>query len=521
MSTLLAPSLRQRVARLRWALPLAIGLLAVGYELGPGRWIHDYLGAGDYFDLDILFYATAAPLLAFWVLSLISQWLDERDRAEVQARATEQRLASVMAASADAILALDAAGRIAAWNAGAELIFGYPAEAMLGRPLTELLLPGEAAEVELRWLMDDARRAGFVRGHETTGRDQAGRTLALELTLTRLGDPAGPPAGWSVILRDVSDRQRREAEIHRLNASLNEQVAERTRELGQKVAELARANTELQKLDQTRSEFVSLVSHQIRAPLTNIRGAVELMGSDCAAVNATCGRMFTIMNQQAERLDHLVRDVLSAARLEAGEMLFQAEPTSLLPVAQQVAEQMRARAGGTRGLGRPIQLPTKPGLPLVLADRDRVAEVLANLLDNADKYSPPGEPVVIDLRADQTEVTVTVTDAGHGLPPGALDHVFDKFYRGDNSDSQAVYGYGLGLYVCRRLIEAQGGRIWAENGPRGGAVFSFTLPVAAALAPSAAIPPSAALAPGAALGPGGALAPARPPAPGRPAPRLV
>lgn len=295
------------------------------------------------------------------------------------------------------------------------------------------------------------------------------------MTLTYLAARAGV-AGWSVILRDVTDRQRRDAEIRRLNASLNEQVAERTGELSDKVAQLARANAELQKLDQTRNEFVSLVAHQIRAPLTNMRGAVERMGNDCHVVNATCTRMFAIMNQQAERLDHLVRDVLNAARLEAGQMLMQAEPISLLPVVQQVADQTRARAGA----GRTIRLPTKPGLPLVFADRDRVAEVLANLLDNADKYSPPGEPVTVDVRADQTEVTVTIADAGRGLPPGALEHVFEKFYRADNSDSQAVYGYGLGLYVCRRLIEAQGGRIWAENGPRGGAVFSFALPVAGA-----------------------------------------
>jgi len=312
-----------------------------------------------------------------------------------------------------------------------------------------------------------------VRGHEMPGRDRAGHTLALELTLTYLPSQSGQPAGWSVILRDVTERQRREAEIHQLNASLNEQVADRTRELAEKVAQLARANEELQKLDQTRNEFVSLVSHQIRAPLTNIRGAVERMGTDCAAANATCLRMFTIMSQQADRLDHLVHDVLSAARLEAGELLLHSEPISLLPVMQQVVEQVRARAAG-----RAIQVPTKPGLPLVFADRDRVAEVLSNLLDNADKYSPRNQPVVLDVRADQSEVTVSVADSGRGLTPATLAHVFDKFYRGDNSDSQAVYGYGLGLYVCRRLIEAQGGRIWAENGPQGGAVISFALPVA-------------------------------------------
>jgi two-component system sensor histidine kinase KdpD len=86
--------------------------------------------------------------------------------------------------------------------------------------------------------------------------------------------------------------------------------------------------------------------------------------------------------------------------------------------------------------------------------------------------------VVIDVRADQTEVTLSVRDYGPGLPPGDLDRVFEKFYRADTSDSQATYGYGLGLYICRRLVEAQSGRIWAENAPGGGAIFSFTLPVA-------------------------------------------
>ena len=124
----------------------------------------------------------------------------------------------------------------------------------------------------------------------------------------------------------------------------------------------------------------------------------------------------------------------------------------------------------------------KPGLPLVFADRDRVAEVLANLLDNADKYSLPGRHVDVDIQADQIEVIVSVRDWGRGLPPNDLDHVFDKFYRADSSDAQTAYGYGLGLYVCRQLVQAQGGRIWAENTPEGsGAVLSFALPLIGSL----------------------------------------
>jgi PAS domain S-box-containing protein len=467
------PTLQQRIAILRWALPLLVATLAVVYQLGPARWVHDTYGHDVHYVVEIMFYATVGPLLAFWTLTRISRWLDEKERAEQQARASERRLASITAASADAILGLDSAGRIESWNRGAELLFGHSADQFRGRLLTDLLGGGEAAEVELRWLVEAVQQAGFVRGHETTGWDAGGRPVAVELTATRLADEAERYLGLSVILRDITDRKRREEEIRRLNASLMEQVAERTRELAEKVEALGRANVELQKLDRMRSEFVSLVSHQLRAPLTNMHGAVEHIGANCGIMNATCVRMLTILNQQVERLDRLVRDVLNTARIESGDLILQPEPVSVLPVVQQVVEQIRART-----TDRPFSLPTKPGLPFVFADRDRVAEVLANLLDNADKYSPRGKDVNVEVRADETEVTLSVRDAGPGLPPKDLERVFDKFYRADNSDAQTAYGYGLGLYVCRRLVEAHGGRIWAENAPGGGAVFSFTLPVA-------------------------------------------
>jgi signal transduction histidine kinase len=133
---------------------------------------------------------------------------------------------------------------------------------------------------------------------------------------------------------------------------------------------------------------------------------------------------------------------------------------------------------GARTEGRIIKILETPGLPLFYADRDRVAEVLVNLLDNADKYSPPGNEITIKARADEVEVVVSVRDHGIGLPPDDLKRVFEKFYRADSSDSQASYGYGLGLYVCRLLVEAQGGRIWAESFPQDGAIFSFAMPIA-------------------------------------------
>lgn len=182
--------------------------------------------------------------------------------------------------------------------------------------------------------------------------------------------------------------------------------------------------------------------------------------------------MFTILDEQVLRLDRLVEGVLNISRLEGGELVVQKEPTSVLPVVKQIVEQTRARSGE-----RPIHLPLKPGLPLVYTDRQHLSEILTNLLDNADKYSPPGSEVSIDVRANETEVVLSVHDAGPGLSENDLSRVFEKYYRADGSDSQTAYGYGLGLYVCRSLVETLGGRIWAENHPDGGAVFSFSLPV--------------------------------------------
>lgn len=413
------------------------------------------------------------PFTAFLTLRRFVGWLEEKERAERKVRATERRLASITSASADAILGLNAAGRIESWNRGAEMLFGFWADEIHGHPLTDLLTGGESAHVECRWLIDTTQTTGFVRGHETTCRDADGRIVQVELTATRLAEVPGENLGLSVILRDVTERKRRDDEIQRLNVNLSEQVAERTRELAEKVEQLARANTELRKLDQMRSEFVSLVSHQIRAPLTNMNGAVAQIATNCATMNPTCDRMVVILHQQVERLDRLVRDVLNTASIEAGELTLHSEPISVLPTVRQVIEQIRART-----VGRVFHLPDKPGLPLVFADRDRVTEVLANLCDNADKYSPPDKPIIVEARADETEVTLSVRDFGAGVLPNDLERIFEKFYRADSSDSQAAYGYGLGLYICRNLVQAHRGRIWAENHPDGGAVFSFTLPIA-------------------------------------------
>lgn len=465
-------SLTKRINFLQKFFPLSLVLLVVVYQLGPARWIHDSYGHFAHYAMEIVFYATLGPALTYWILQRIKRWQAEKEQAEIQVRSIERRLASITTASADAIVGADTEGRIDFWNIGAELLFGYSANEIRSQHLSVLLGGATSPKVELQWLEEIVQQEGFMRGHETFCRDAKGRSIEVELTATRLHDEWDNYAGISYIMRDITERKRRREEIERLNASLNQQVIERTRELEEKVALLARANADLQKLDQMRSEFVSLVSHQLRAPLTNMNGAVTRIQNDCAIITPGCSRMLNILNQQTMRLERLVNDVLNSTRLESGELKMHLEPVSTMPVVHQVVEQ--SLAGNS---DRPIRVKGKSGLPLVIADRDRVAEILINLLDNADKYSPAGKEVIVDVRADQTEVTISVIDSGAGLSSEEADRVFDKFFRTDNSDSQRAYGYGLGLYVCRLLVELQGGRIWVENNLDGGANFSFSLPV--------------------------------------------
>jgi PAS domain S-box-containing protein len=464
-------NLQARIKVIRWIIPIGLLILAVGYQFGPARWMHDNIGDDAHFLIEILFYGLVGPSIVYLAFNQIQQWLLEKDRAENIARTTQLKLASITEASADAIIGLTPDGIIESWNRGAEQLLGYYKNEIVELPFSSLIGEKESSHVEWDWLSDTVQKSGFIRGYETNFRRANDDLVTVELTATHMTDEQGVPTGYSMILRDITERKNREAEIHQLNTQLNDLVQARTQELDEKVDELAIANEQLKKLDETRSEFVSLVSHQIRAPLTNIRGAVEKMQLDRLEISDDSFRLLSIIDQQAERLNRLVRDVLNANQIETGQLILQKEPLSILPLIEQSVEQLHSRSQ------KQINIPVKPGLPMVFSDFDRVMEVMMNLLDNAAKYSPPESEIHIDAHANQSEITVSIRDYGEGITAQELPKIFKKFYRSDSSDSQKVYGYGLGLYICRRLVEAMGGKIWAENHPSGGAIFSFTLPI--------------------------------------------
>lgn len=404
-----------------------------------------------------------------WFDQVVHRIAKAPDNGRSAPTAARAPLASAWENLPDPALMIDPHGRVLSCNRAFGDALGMPPEAIAGRRLAGVLGREEGRSVALSWLLEALERQPELRGFEIDLPGPAGAVRTYEGAARKVETEDG--VQLVLTWRDVTERSRQERVLRSRLANLEEQVTEQTAELADKVKALARANSELQELDQQRAELISLVSHQIRAPLTNMLGAVERMSDACPSPTSVCGRMFGILRDQTLRLNRLVRDVLSMTRIETGDLAVQIEPVSVMPILQQTVDQISARGE------RSFNLPYAPVLPLVMADRDCLAEVLANLLDNADKYSPPEAAVEVEVRATEREVVLSVLDAGPGLSEGDLDRVFDKFYRAERGDSQRSYGYGLGLYVCRRLIEAQDGRIWAENRSEGGARFSLALGV--------------------------------------------
>lgn len=289
----------------------------------------------------------------------------------------------------------------------------------------------------------------------------------------------GPIAVWFVLKligHWLKEKEEAEAEVYRLNAELQQRVEERTSELRKKNEALAMANADLQQLDRMKSEFVSLVSHELRAPLTNMRSALELIEGEDNSLDPSGAPVLAIMNEQVGRLTRMVDEVLNVSRIEAGGMNVTRAKVDVLLVADQVVDEFSARQTGHR-LRRP---PGHPH-PQVWADRDYLYEVITNLVDNAMKYSRVGSDVTMAVEVHDGEAIISITDQGPGIFPQDRERIFEKFHRLDTGDSKETYGYGLGLYICRRLVEAMEGKIWVESQPGKGATFKIALPLASRL----------------------------------------
>ena len=230
------------------------------------------------------------------------------------------------------------------------------------------------------------------------------------------------------------------------------------------------------ELERLRAEFLAMVSHELRAPLTSIKGSTATLLQAASDLDpAEMLQFHRIIDEQSDYMRDLIGDLLDIARIKTGELSVAPEPVEVVRLLDEA--RTRSLSGGARN---EVGIDLSPNLPLVMADRRRIVQVLTNLLANAVRYSQDPFAIRVSAVLEDTHVAISVTDEGAGLTAAALPHVFGRFSRAEQSESSPhSEGAGLGLAISKGIVEAHGGRIWAESdGPGRGARFTFTLPVA-------------------------------------------
>lgn len=250
----------------------------------------------------------------------------------------------------------------------------------------------------------------------------------------------------------------------RLAVHGNDELAELTRSFNQMAASL-------DEVEAMRRALIADVSHELKTPLASIRGYMEGLQD---GILPPSPEIFQLVHHEAGRLERLVHDLQELSRAEAEQLQLQIAPRDALALATAAADWLRPQFE-ERGIGLTLDLPAHP--VQVRADFDRVRQVLLNLLGNALQYTPEGGQVTLHVRPERDAVRFAVQDTGIGLAAADLERVFQRFYRVDRSRSRASGGSGIGLTIARYIVEAHGGRIWAESaGPGQGCTFAFTLP---------------------------------------------
>jgi PAS domain S-box-containing protein len=348
----------------------------------------------------------------------------------------KRRLDAILEYSADGVLILDSAQRIQVFNRALSRLTGWEAADALGRHHDEVI---RWAHLETNRDLSDAVAGGWPL--------PSARPLYVEGDLRRKN---GGTVSVGIIYAPLFGHDRR-----LVNVIAN-----------------VRDITRFREADEIKSTFVSVISHELKTPVALIQGYAEtLLRKDARWDPQTRQESLEVILEEADRLHHLIDNLLDASRLEAGKLPLEREPMALDAVAERVAERFRTQTDVHE-----IQVDFPDEFPVIEGDPTRLEQVINNLLSNAIKYSPEGGLIEMRGRSNADEVIVTVADQGVGIPFEEQPHIFESFFRGSREYQQQTSGAGLGLYLAKAIIEAHGGRIWVESNPGEGAAFSLALP---------------------------------------------
>lgn len=358
--------------------------------------------------------------------------ITERKRAEEQLRQNEERYRAIIENMISGLVLTDERGIIQLLNPAAAKIFGYEKGELIGQHLA-ILLPDSIGKERVSFLKN-ARQKALGRVTEWEGKRRSGEVFPLELTFYEFSSPEGRRLAGNI--RDLSERR---------------------------------------EVDRLKQEFISTVSHELRTPLASMRGSLRLLSSGLfGELPPEANELIAVADRNAVRLIALINDILDLERLEHGKVKLHFSAQPLAHILARARESVQALAAQQK-----IQLNISPVDLTVVADGDRIVQVIVNLLSNAVKFSPAGSAIQVSASEQNGWIEVRVTDQGRGIPAAYLDKVFERFRQVEASDDREKGGTGLGLAICKNIIEQHHGVIGVESVEGRGSTFWFRLPAVA------------------------------------------
>jgi PAS domain S-box-containing protein len=376
------------------------------------------------------------------IKAIVSNFHDISARKETEAllaRELEQReeehyrFEAIVESSNDAIVGKTLDGVITSWNQAAERLFGYSAGEAIGKHIT-LIIPPELYQEEAD-IISKLRRGEPIRHYETVRVRKDGSRVDLSLSISPIKNRWGKIIGASKIARDI---------------------------------------TEQKELERRKDAFISMASHELKTPVTSLKGFTQVLARRYKRQNDEEGhRIVSRLDSQLNKLTSLINDLLDISKMQAGELEYREEPFELGTLMQEIVEQVQEISPKHRLLLESLEQVH------VFGDRDRIGQVIMNLLTNAIKYSPIADRVIIRVRADPQNdmAVVSVQDFGIGITEDQQQHIFERFYRVKGAMEQTFPGLGIGLHISNEIIKRHRGTIQVQSRKGIGSTFSFTLPL--------------------------------------------
>jgi PAS domain S-box-containing protein len=385
-----------------------------------------------------------------------------RKRVEAEQQKLDQRLRdqhfytrSLIESNIDALMTTDAAGIITDVNRQMEALTGCTRDELIGAPFKNYFTDPERAAAGIKLVLREKK----VTNYELTARARDGKMTVVSYNATTFYDRDRTLQGVFAAARDITERKHIEQMLQEKNLELEsaKSVAEQTVE-------------RLEEVEQLTKGFLSTVSHELRTPLTSIRGSLGLLASGAAGpLSDHVVEVVALAERNAIRLMALIEDILDLERLETGKIELQIAHVPIASILRRAMESLAAI--GTQGVR--VEAPTVSSS--IDGDADRIVQVLVNLLSNAVKFSPPGGVVTIAVTADDKWTEFRVIDHGRGVPAVHRRAIFERFRQVDPSDAREKGGAGLGLAICKSIVEQHGGSIGVDSEEGAGSAFWFRL----------------------------------------------